>query len=128
MKVLLDTHALAWFALNAPQLSAGARRAIEDEAEVSFVSAVSAYEIATKVRLGRWPEAQSLALGYDDEVTAEGFRLLPITSEHARRAGLFAHPHRDPFDRLLAAQALAEGLTIVSRDAALDAFGVVRLW
>lgn len=128
MNLLLDTHALIWFAYTPELLSAKANAAIEDEQNEVYVSAVNALEIAIKHRLGKLPSARDFAADFDREIEGRGFRCIPMNSIHARIAGGLAGDHGDPFDCILAAQALLEGLTIVSRDAALDAFGVTRLW
>lgn len=93
-----------------------------------FVSAVSGFELATKFRIGKLPEAHALVQDFDKFVRGLGFRLLPLTSEHAVRAGSFPANHRDPFDRFLAAQAQVEGLVLLSIDTQLDQFGIRRLW
>ena len=85
-------------------------------------------EIATKYRLGKLPEAYNLATNFESEIDAVRFRSLAITVSHGRLAGSLAIPHKDPFDRLLIAQAILEGMTLVSNEAAFDAFGVNRLW
>ena len=85
-------------------------------------------EIATKFRLGKLPEAFALARAFADETRAAGFRHLPITVEHAQFAGNLEIAHKDPFDRLLIAQAILEGMVLVSNEAVFDAFGVQRLW
>ncbi len=128
MRLLLDTHALIWFANDAPALSATARSAIEDPLNEVIVSAVNALEISIKHRLGKLPKVEPFVTDFDGEVAGRGFVNLPMTSNHARVAGTLAGDHGDPFDRILAAQALLEGLTVVSRDTALDAFNVSRLW
>lgn len=125
---LLDTHALLW-AWTAPELlSDQARTVIESPANTLLVSSASAWEIATKHRLGRLPEAESALRGYARHLATLGATELPITSAHAILAGTLASPHRDPFDRMVAAQALVEGIPIVSRDEALRAFGVTLIW
>lgn len=93
-----------------------------------YVSAVSGFELATKHRLGKLPEAAPLVRAFDRLVYNIGFALLSITSEHAIRAGSFPADHRDPFDRFLAAQAQVEGLVLLSSDTQLDQFGIRRLW
>ena len=128
MRLLLDTHALAWWSEDSPALSIEARQAIGHHASVSFVSAVSAYEISLKHRLGRWPTGAALLANLPLLMATQGFGALPVTIEHAERAGALSPEHRDPWDRLLAAQALVEELTIVSIDDHLDQFGVRRLW
>lgn len=127
MKLLLDTHALLWWATLNGSLSAKAKRAIaKADAEV-YVSAATAWEIATKARLGKldWSPETDTITAY---VLGQGFRLLPISVDHAERAGGLAFPHRDPFDRMLIAQALIEDLWLVSNERLFDAAGVRRYW
>ena len=93
-----------------------------------FVSAVTAFELAYKVRQGRWPEAAPIAESFIDAVLAEGFELLDLTGEHALRAGLLVAEHRDPFDRMLLAQAEIEGLVFVTADQSLQALAGSKLW
>ncbi len=127
MKLLLDTHALLWWATGDSGLSGKAKAAIgRADAEV-YVSAASAWEIATKVRIGKlvWPATAGTVKDY---VMAQGFRALPITVDHAERAGQLAIAHRDPFDRMLIAQAGTEDMWLVSNEAMFDAVGVRRYW
>lgn len=128
MALLLDTHAFLWFLAGDKALSRPARRAIEADDETVFVSAASAWEIATKFRLGKLPDAAAVAAAIAPVIEEKGFTSLAISVEHAQQAGAFAADHKDPFDRMLAAQALLEGLILVSNDEAFDAFGVNRLW
>ena len=128
MRLLLDTHALIWWLRGDARLGASARPAIEDRRNEVIVSAVSAFEVTTKHRLGKLPEADVLARDFDGERRKEGFLALDISVAHAARAGSLQGAHRDPFDRLLIAQALVEGLTLVSNEALFDGFGVQRLW
>jgi PIN domain nuclease of toxin-antitoxin system len=109
-------------------LSSTARTIIKDRNNVSLVSAVSAWEIATKVRLGKLPGAADLIQDFVEDLTRERIEILDVTAHHAIRAGLLPGPHKDPFDRMLIAQALAENIPIVSNDRALDGYGVNRLW
>ena len=111
-----------------PQLSAAARAAIADESNDVFVSAASAWEIATKVRLGKLPGFEEAAERFVDLVDADGFQSLPMPPRHALRAGACAVPHRDAFDRMLAAQSALEGLVLLTRDSEFTAFGTVTLW
>ena len=104
MKYLLDTHAFLWWLFDAPQLSDRAPGILADPANAVCVSSASAYEIATKLRLGRLSSAKILVQDVEGWVRRAGFTELPLTLEHARRASLFPQPHRDPFDRMLAAQ------------------------
>ena len=127
MKVLLDTHALLWWATGDRQLTKKAKAAIAAEDNSVYVSAASAWEIATKVRLGKlaWPATAGTVGAY---VLRQAFRPLPISIEHAERAGQLPIDHRDPFDRMLAAQALSEGVSFISADTIFDTYGVSRLW
>ena len=128
MKLLLDTHALLWWWGADARLSKRATKAIADEANTVLVSAASAWEIATKFRIGKLPGAQTAIAQFDTLLLADGFDHLAITSQHALRAGSFELRHRDPFDRMLAAQALTEGATLVTDDAAMKLFRVKCLW
>ena len=128
MRVLLDTHTLLWWMDDNASLSATARRVIADEANEIVVSAASAWEIATKYRLGKLPEAGAVAMDVAGCIAAEGFEALSISVADAERAGRLPVHHRDPFDRLLIAQALRHDLSIVSVDAEFDRYGVNRLW
>ena len=128
MRLLLDTHAFLWWLAGSPRLSQAARRAIEDEANDVLVSAASAWEITTKHRLGKLPEADQVALDISGTVASQRFEELPISVDDAGRAGRLPGPHRDPFDRVLAAQALARDLVVVSTDPVFDRYAVRRLW
>ena len=127
-RLLLDTHALLWWLADPAQLSAKAYEAIADPEHQVLVSAASAWELATKVRLGKLEIAQKLLSELPDVLASQGFELLPIQFSHGLRAGGYPQAHRDPFDRLLAAQAELEGLTLVSLDPALQAFPCHLLW
>jgi PIN domain nuclease of toxin-antitoxin system len=126
--LLLDTHALVWWATDSDRLSATARAAIGDGATRVLVSAASAWELATKVRLGRLPELAAFCADLPAAIAAQSFEPLPVTVEDGRRAGLLPEPHRDPFDRMLIAQALSRELTLVSCESPFDRYGVTRLW
>ena len=128
MRVLLDSHALIWFLVGDPRCSARAREAIEAEDAEVLVSAASAWEIATKVRLGRWPEAAALAAGLRRALAENDFAVLDVTLEHGLRAGAFPGAHGDPFDRMLAAQAQIENLPLITADPAFRAFGIRTVW
>lgn len=128
MRLLLDTHALLWWLLGDPRLPVHAREAIGDEANTVYVSAASAWEVATKVRIGKLVGAESLAQDFALRIEEEGFLPLPVSVEHAQRAGSLAGSHRDPFDRMLVAQAQAENLILVSNEEVFDQYGVTRLW
>ena len=101
---------------------------IEDVRNTVIVSAASAWEIATKVRLGKMPTAVDLVADFAGQTEREGFQLLAVSVEHAIRGGLLPGPHKDPFDRMLIAQAQAENLPIVSNERAFDGYGVRRVW
>ena len=128
MRLLLDTHALLWWLSDDRALAGSARKLIARSNSTILVSAVSAWEIATKFRLGKLPGAADLVADFDGYLKRERFESLPITSDHAVRAGLLPEPHRDPFDRMLIAQAQAENIPIISNDAAFDPYKVRRLW
>lgn len=128
MRLLLDTHALIWAAQEPEMLSDIARLAIEDMRNTVFVSSVSAIEISTKYRLGKLKVSPTLAEHFVAQVRSQGFEILDINAHHAQRAGLLKIPHRDPFDRLLIAQAMVEGMTLVSNEEIFDAWFVSRLW
>jgi PIN domain nuclease of toxin-antitoxin system len=128
MKLLLDTHALLWAAFSKDQLSRRAQQLIESPRNEVLVSAASAWEISTKFRLGRLAFATQLVDEFIPRVTAAGYVLLPISVEHALRAGRLPGVHRDPFDRMLAAQAIHDDLPLISADPQLDCFGVRREW
>ena len=128
MRALLDTHALLWWLCDDPALGKAARRVLSDTRNTVMVSAASAWEIATKVRLGKLPTAADLVADFQGQMEREGFQLLSVSVEHGIRGGLLPGPHRDPFDRMLIAQAQAEHLPIVSDEAVFDAYGVRRLW
>ena len=128
MRVLLDTHTLLWWLDGDRRLSKKARRLIADERAAVFVSAASAWEIATKARLGKLPGAAEVAADVAACVSGQGFEPLDITILHAQRAGGLSGDHKDPFDRLLIAQAQMEDLHVVSDDGVFDAYGVSRVW
>lgn len=128
MRVLLDTHAFLWWVQDNASLSATARRVIGTEANEIVVSAASAWEIATKYRLGKLPEAGAIATDVAGCIANEGFEALAISVADAERAGRLPGHHGDPFDRMLIAQALGHDLAIVSVDAVFDRCGVNRLW
>lgn len=128
MLALLDTHAFLWWLADSKRLSRAAYSVIAEEENDIGVSAASAWEIATKYRLGKLPEAEAAALDVSGAIARQGFEPLAITVADAEHAGHLPGPHRDPFDRMLIAQALRRDLAIVSIDAAFDAYGVRRIW
>lgn len=127
MRLLLDTHALLWFATDVEKLRHDTLQSIYDADRV-LVSAVSAYELALKLNQGKLPVARRLLADFAQYLERQRFETLPVSLAHAETAGRLPLDHRDPFDRMLAAQALVEELTLVSIDDKLDQFGVKRLW
>ncbi len=128
MPVLIDTHALLWADAEPRRLSVRARTLIESFSTEVFVSAASAWEIATKVRIGKLPQAAVFSAEMPRRVEMLGFSPLAVTLEHALRAGQLPGPHKDPFDRMLIAQAQAENLPLISNERVFDAYGVRRIW
>jgi PIN domain nuclease of toxin-antitoxin system len=128
LRALLDTHALLWWLSDDPALTRAARKFIAETKNTLIVSAASAWEIAIKVRLGRLPTATDLAADFSGLIEREGFELLAISAEHAIRAGLLPGPHKDPFDRMLIAQAQAENIPIISNEASFERYGLRCLW
>jgi PIN domain nuclease of toxin-antitoxin system len=127
VKVLLDTCTVIWATLSPSSLSREAREVIADEGNVILVSAASAWEIATKVRLGKLPGAEKLERDYLDVMEDAGYILLDLDTESALRAGRLVAEHRDPFDRMIAAQALGLDIPVLSTDPLLDQFGIRRI-
>lgn len=128
MKVLLDTHALLWWLAGDERLSLPARDAIGNPSTTVLVSAASAWEIATKVRIGKLPGAAEVAPELGRHLADQGFVELAITLAHGQRAGLLPGPHKDPFDRMLVAQSQAEAVPLVSNETVFDSYGVPRIW
>jgi len=129
MSILLDTHVLLWALLSPERLAAHDLALLKDPGVTVLVSPVSALEIAIKHRLGTLIGVEPVIMGYTAHLATLGAQELPVLSTHAMTAGLFAVPHRDPFDRLLAAQAITEGLTLLTGDAAMAQFpGLVIGW
>ena len=128
MKVLLDTHALLWWLAGDRRLPTFARAVLADENSTVYVSAASAWEIATKVRLGKLAGAASVAENLGGILVEQGMTPLDVTVEQALRAGRLPGPHRDPFDRMLIAQAQALDVPLMSNEALFDRYGVRRIW
>lgn len=128
LRLLLDTHALIWWLAGDDALSRRAREAIADEDNPVAVSAASAMEVATKFRIGKLAQAALLAQNFEAIIAGQGFAELAISVHHARIAGEMNIVHKDPFDRLLIAQAQAEDMVLVSNEALFDGFAVKRLW
>ena len=128
MRVLLDTHALLWLLLEPAKLSKRVRDLLSDTGTEVFVSSATAWEIATKHRLGKLAHAADVVRGYSDHLRTALATELSLSSAHALLAGGFKNAHRDPFDRLLASQSILEGIPLVSNDRAFDEFPVTLLW
>ncbi len=128
MRLLLDTHVFIWWIAGDTALSRAARAAIRDEDNEVYVSAASAWEITTKHRIGKLPDVAALAADVASAVASQGFAELPITVRHSQAAGSLPGPHKDPFDRMLIAQAALENMVLVSREAVFDTYGARRLW
>jgi PIN domain nuclease of toxin-antitoxin system len=128
LKVLIDTHALLWWLFDDKRLSRRARTTISARENNIVVSAASAWEIATKHRIGKLPEAGDVPLRLPDYLRRAGFDVLPISVEHALAAGALPGPHRDPFDRMLAAQARLEAMMIISADPVFASYGIETRW
>lgn len=128
MRILLDTHAFVWWLEGSPRLSRRARSVLEREGNEIFVSAATAWELTTKARLGRLPFASEVAADVFGAIVGQGFHPLDITTVHAQRAGWLPGHHADPWDRMLIAQAQAEGLAVVSDETRFDEYGITRVW
>jgi len=126
--LILDTHALLWWFFDDPHLSEAARAAIAAPEHTVWVSAASAWEIATKTRLGKLPEAADMAEKLPHYLMKARFRELPISLAHSLKAGGLPGPHRDPFDRMLIAQAFATGRPVVTIDPVFRDYGVRTIW
>lgn len=128
MRLLLDTHTLLWWLDGDRRLSRRARQTIGNDENIVLVSAASAWEIATKVRIGKLPGATDVAADIPGCLVRQEFESLDITVLHAQRAGRLPGDHRDPFDRMLIAQAQIEDLPVVTNDRVFDSYGVTRVW
>ena len=128
MRLLLDTHAFLWWVINDGRLSRAAGQAIADDENDVLVSAAAAWEIATKHRKGKLPEADPLVRDMTGTIADQEFEELAVTVDDAARAGALPGPLRDPFDRMLIAQALSRNLVLISNESLFDRYGVTRLW
>lgn len=128
MKLLLDTHAFVWAVASPDRLSSTASEAILSPRNQLFLSSATAWELATKYRIGKLPEAKPILDDFESLAADLTARLLPIFHSHATLAGLMLGEHRDPFDRMLAAQAQIENLHLITRDPAFGAFDVAVVW
>jgi PIN domain nuclease of toxin-antitoxin system len=128
LNLLLDTHAFLWWIAGDAALSRTGRAAVADEGNAVFVSAATAWEITTKFRIGELPGVAAIVADLAAVLDAQGFKPLPISFGHGQMAGALPGPLRDPFDRMLIAQAMLEGMALVSNQAGFGAYGVRRLW
>lgn len=128
MRVLIDTHALLWFVEDSPRLSQAALTAMSDSDNSLVLSPASYWELAIKVSLGKYTLSKPLGEYFREAIRVYELAILPIDLAHAAIVAGLPHHHGDPFDRLLIAQAMAEELPIVSRDKALDAYQITRIW
>lgn len=128
MTLLLDTHVFFWWLQGDARLRPRVREIVEANEGETYVSAISAYEMSQKYRLGKWPEVGPYLEGFERWAAATNISILNVTPRHAIRAGLLAGGHRDPFDRMLVAQAMVEGLALVSKDGSLKGMGAEVVW
>lgn len=128
MRVLLDTHAFLWWVDDAPELTREARKTIASAGNECFLSVASCWEMAIKASIGKLKLAQAVERFIPEQLAANGFRLLEVDFRHVARVEVLPFHHRDPFDRLLVTQAVSEKMAVVSSDAALDSYGIRRIW
>ncbi len=128
MKLLFDTHTLLWFLSDDPKLSAVAKTAIVDPANERWLSPISLLEIALKVRIGKLPLQAPFGTLFPNQLTVNRIQLLAIDVPHVAAVAVMPLHHRDPFDHLIIAQAMIEGMTLLSAETTFDAYGVTRLW
>ena len=128
LRLLLDTHALLWWLFDSPQLSPRVRGELADPSNKILVSAATVWEITTKHRLGKLGGVDALVDDMAGWVLRAGFTELPVSLRHGQAAGSWPHAHRDPFDRMLAAQSAIEGLPLVTQDPAFEEFGLELVW
>ena len=128
MRLLLDTHTLLWFLANDGRLSQSARETIEDVVNERWLSPITLLEIAIKTRIGKLRLPSPFSAMFPADLLSSDIHLLPLETDHIQPLTTLPLHHKDPFDRLIAATALVEGLTLVSADTAFDAYGVPRVW
>ena len=126
MRILFDSHSLVWFLTGDRRFPSHLRESVGEGEK--FISAVCVWEIATKVARGKWPEADRIAAMLDEVLEIGAYTPLPISLKHAQVAGYFASRHRDPFDRMLAAQAQVEAMPLITADPVFGDFGVQVIW
>ncbi len=128
MRLLLDTHVLLWFQADDPQLTEPARSAVLEPTNERWLSPISLLEIALKNRIGKLPLSAAFGSLYPSSLLADDIHLLPMEARHIEPLTTLPLHHKDPFDRLIAATALVEGLTLVSKDPVFDLYGLTRFW
>ncbi|NDH05784.1 type II toxin-antitoxin system VapC family toxin [bacterium] len=128
MRAILDTHAFLWFITNDPKLSSTARVLIADPSNEILISPASYWEIAIKIKLGKYPISVPYLTLITEGIDNNGFKILPIEPKHTAKLTTLDLHHHDPFDRLMAAQAMVEGISMVSADVAFDLYSVPRIW
>lgn len=128
MRLLLDTHAFLWFILDDPQLSANADALISDPDNDVEISPASYWELAIKISIGKYSLPEPYDVFIDREIATNDFHIVHIEPKHTAIVSTLPFHHKDPFDRLLVAQAQVEDIPIVSGDSALDDYGITRLW
>ena len=128
MRALLDTHAFLWWLDGDPRLSEPARNFIADQANIVLVSAATAWEVTTKVRLGKLPGSIEVAEHLPEILIAQQFEAMPITVREAQRAGALPGIHKDPFDRMLISQALEANIPLVSNERLFERYQIRRIW
>jgi PIN domain nuclease of toxin-antitoxin system len=126
--LLLDTHTFLWFVFGSIRMSEKAEALIQDPANRKFLSLATPWEVGIKVSTGKLTVSQPVDQFFAEEMYANSVQMLPITLAHIARVSTLPFHHRDPFDRILIAQSLTENMALVSADAALDAYSIVRLW
>ncbi len=128
MRLLLDTCTLLWAWAQPQRLSTRAQGLLRDPHNAVWISACSAWEVATKHRVGKYPAGGRIVAEWTERMARDGFRDLAVSSEHALRAGALPSPHRDPFDRMIAAQSLIAALKVVTPDPAIAGLGAETIW
>ena len=128
MRLILDTHKFLWYIFGDPQLSSEANTLLQNPANEKLLSTASPWEVGIKVSTGKLKLSRPLEAYFEEQMQLNSIAMLPITLAHIARVSTLPFHHRDPFDRMLIAQSLVEGIPIISADAVLDAYGVVRYW
>ncbi len=128
MKFLLDSHTVLWFGEDSPLLPASVKSLIEDAQHKKYLSVVTAWELGIKYSTGKLTLTEPPDLYFAEVIRLNGYGVLPVTLNHALKNATLPYHHKDPFDRLLIAQSLTEGMAVLSADTIFDAYGVTRIW